>query len=219
MGAESDESSIVATTSERTRQSQLDEAVRLLRRHDVRVVAFDMDQTAVARHSRGCLSRDEKPMREFLDRATPDFVDILPALHGSGIGICIATHSDEAEYGGWIQPETHILGAELASALLARHFESDVAGGCLVVAYNPRARGREGSLEENRIKRYHVRRIQNHFGVTSPRQILLLDDLEDIVDDCRAFCGIHAVQVDGRIGFRLQDLLGYEFCCSPDDSK
>jgi hypothetical protein len=194
------------------RQSRLDEAVAKLRRHGVRIVAFDMDQTAVAMHSRGCLSRDERALGGFLDRASRDFVDLVPRLHQNGVGICIATHSDEAEYGRFVRPATHILGSELASALLSRYFEPEVADSCLVVAYNPRARGTEGTLEENRVKRYHVRRIRSHFGVTSPDQILLLDDLKEVVDDCRAYCGIHAVKVDARTGFRLQDLLEYEFC-------
>jgi LmbE family N-acetylglucosaminyl deacetylase len=198
----------------RRRARRLDEAAEALARLGVRVVAFDMDQTAVAMHSRGCLPRDPRALGEYLDRATPDFVDLVPLLRRSGIGVCIATHSDEAEYGGLIRPSTHILGSELASALLDRCFDPKVAQSVLVVAYNPRARGREGALEENRVKRYYVRQIRSHFGVSAAAsdQILLLDDLKEVVDDCRSYCGIRAVQVDPRTGFRLQDVLEYEFC-------
>jgi hypothetical protein len=188
--------------------SRFGEAVALLRRNGVRAVAFDMDQTAVSRHSRGRLRRTD--LDAYLNQSVPDFVHLVPLLHESGIGVGIATHSDEAQYGRFIRPETHILGSELARAVLDRCFEPNVASRCLVVAYNPRARGPEGALQENRVKRFHVRQFLRHYGA-EPNQILLVDDLDEVVDDCRSHCGIHAVKVNPATGFCLQDLLEYDF--------
>jgi hypothetical protein len=189
--------------------SRFDEAVSLLRRNGVRAVAFDMDQTAVAQHSRGRLRRTH--LDAYLSNVVPDFVRLVPLLQQAGIGVGIATHSDEAEYGLFVKPETHILGSELARALLERCFEPSVASRCLVVAYNPRARGPEGSLQENRVKRYHVRHFRQHFDVEESHQILLVDDLDEVVDDCRSHCGTHAVKVNPATGFYLQNVLDYDF--------
>src|SRR3569832_1535605 len=79
---------------------RIDQAIALLRQHSIKVVTFDMDQTAVAMHSRGRLSRTK--LDHYLDLATPDFVQLIPRLHREGFGLCIATHSDEAEFGGFI---------------------------------------------------------------------------------------------------------------------
>ena len=106
--------------------SRFSEAIALLHRNGVRAVAFDMDQTAVAQHSRGRLRRTS--LDAYLGRAVPDFVRLVPLLQEAGIGVGIATHSDEAEYDGrWVRPETHVLGSELARALLERSFEPAVA--------------------------------------------------------------------------------------------
>lgn len=185
--------------------SQTERILDLLHQHHIKVVAFDMDQTAVAQHSHGRLKRGQ-PLEQYLDRTTPCFKALVPQLHSHGIGLCIATLSDEAEFGGLVQPTTHILGSELARAVVERNFDPSVAAAFLIVAYNPKARGRDGQMEHNRIKRCHMRTIQQHFQV-DPESIVFLDDTPQVVDDCRNHCGVRAILVDGRTGFQLSDLL------------
>ena len=78
----------------------LDKCVALLQQHDIKVVSFDMDLTAVARHSRGRLKRGDD-LKEYLSHATDAFQALVPALHQHGFHyLSIASHSDEAEFGG-----------------------------------------------------------------------------------------------------------------------
>jgi hypothetical protein len=158
-----------------------------------------MDQTAVAVHSHGRLRREE--LKEYLSQTTKDFLSLVPALYHAGFQLSIATHSDEAEYSDKIRVESHILGDELARALL-QQFEPQIASAFFIVAYNPRVRS---SREEDRIKRYHIRAIQQKFGVQASN-ILFFDDAMDVVADCREL-GVRTVRVDPKMAFRLSDLL------------
>ena len=177
--------------------------IQLLQHHAIKVVAFDMDQTAVSVHSRGRLRREK--LDGYLDKATPDFLRIVPALYKHGFNLCIATHSDEAEFGILVRPETHILGKELATTLVQRYFEERMASSFFIVAYNPRVQ-HGGSDPENKIKRYHMREIQRHFQV-EPQDILFFDDTDAVVHDCVNSCGVKTIKVDPRRGFQLSDLL------------
>jgi hypothetical protein len=201
----------------RSSDQDLERCMELLQEHSIRLVVFDMDQTAVGAHSRGRLERTE--LSKFLDHATPGFLSLVPRLHEKGIGMAIATHSDAAEFGQedeQVQPATHILGEELARALVDRHFSSDISQAFFIVAYNPRHRGLEGELEHNRIKRYHMRMLHNYFeqvqggaGAPEPAETLFFDDLPHVVDDCRETCGVRAVLVDPKVGFQLSDLINH----------
>ena len=96
--------------------ADIEQCLQLLRDHSIRVVVFDMDQTAVAMHSRGRQKRTNLDV--FLEKVTPDFRRLVPHLHEHGFGLSIATHSDEQEFktGGQaflIDRTTHILGKEL----------------------------------------------------------------------------------------------------------
>jgi hypothetical protein len=165
----------------------------------------------------------------YLQAAAPPFVQLVPALHAAGFFLAIATHSDEAEYdtagstGGTssaaaaaaavgIHKETHILGHELATALLDRYFSAAIVAAFCIVAYNPRVRLGNGSadkeVENHKVKRYHMRRLQEHFGVEDPSRILLLDDTPAVVQDCRDFCGVQAVLVQSaEKGLQWSDIL------------
>jgi hypothetical protein len=205
--AESNNQSARTSRDVPSREQDLMRCMELLREHSIRLVVFDMDQTAVAAHSRGRLERAE--LASFLNHATADFVSLIPRLFAAGYSMAIATHSDAAEYGSKkeVQPETHILGEELARALVDRHFPADMARAFFIVAYNPRHRGPEGELQVNRIKRHHMRMLMNHFQVQAAADILFFDDTPHVVDDCRETCGVRAVQVDAQVGFQLSDLL------------
>jgi hypothetical protein len=183
--------------------------VRLLKKHNFRVVVFDMDQTAIASHSRGTLLRSN--FKQFTSKATPAFLQLVSALHNEGsFQIAIATHSDEAEFQNGrhvdeIHPSTHIMGFELATQMLLDCFSSEVAQSILVVSYNPRA---QGTMEdpERCVKRYHMRKIKNNFKA-SYEEMIFFDDTPEIVKDCIENCGVKTVLVDAEKGFQIEDLL------------
>lgn len=193
---------------------QLPECVQLLRQHRIRLVVFDMDQTAVRQHSRGCLQRSQ--LRDYCQQATPAFRQLVPVLLEHKIHVAIATHSDEAEF-VWDKPgkpnihrSTHILGAELAASLLETCFGREVASQIKIVAYNPSARGTKYS-ERDKVKRYHLRTLQEHHGVGGS-EMLFFDDTPGVVQDCNQHCGVWTVLVDANQGFGLSDLLGALRC-------
>lgn len=203
-------------STETETEQDLIKCMELLRQHSIRLVVFDMDQTAVAAHSRGRLERTQ--LATFLDQATADFVRLIPRLFAAGVSMAIATHSDAAEYGRidqQVQPETHILGEELARALVERHFPVETARAFFIVAYNPRHRGNEGELPDNNIKRHHMRMLKDHFQVQDPADILFFDDVPHVVEDCRETCGVRAVLVDPEVGFQLSDLINHLAASSP----
>jgi hypothetical protein len=181
----------------------IEKCIDLLKSHKIKLIAFDMDQTAVAMHSRGKLRREE--LDEYVSKATRAFMKLVPALHAHKLYLAIATHSDEAEFSGDIKPETHILGKELATALVNQAFSEEIASSFFVVAYNPRWHA-EGQEEENKIKRYHMKELQRHFELEA-KYILFLDDTPSVVDDCTQFCGVRTIQIDPERGFQLSDIL------------
>jgi len=214
-------------SSDCSAKNHIDACLALLRREKIRCVALDMDCTAVAQHSRGRLRRG-KPLEAFLSRATPAFVALVPALHRHG-GFCIAvtTHSDEAEFedtskraddgSSRIHRDTHILGEELVTALLERYFTPEIVRDVCIVAYNPRVRrgGMTDDDERNKIKRYHMRQLQEHpwsggggQRPLQPSEIVLWDDTDAVVRDCREHCGVRAVQVlDPDKGLQWSDVM------------
>jgi hypothetical protein len=164
-----------STNTEQEQEQDLVRCMELLKEHSIRLVVFDMDQTAVAAHSRGRLERAEPAFSTFLNCATADFVGLIPRLFAAGINMAIATHSDAAEYGvvdQHVQPQTHILGEELARALVDHLFPTEMSRFLFIVAYNPRHQGAEGLLEDNRIKRHHMRVLKHHFQVQDPADML-----------------------------------------------
>jgi hypothetical protein len=184
-------------------KDRLDECVKLLEKQGIKVVAFDMDLTAVAEHSRGRLTRAN--LSAYLSKATAAFLTLVPKLYEHGFGLAIATHSDEAEFGESVQPATHILGKELATALVQRHFDNAISSSFFIVAYNPRVHPLD-DVQSNTAKRHHMRRLREHFLV-KPEEILFFDDTSDIISDCRDHCGVRAFHIDPTLGFRLEDLL------------
>lgn len=186
-------------------EASLEECLSLLKKKGIKVVVFDMDLTAVAEHSRGSLLRSR--LDEYLERATPGFRSLVPQLHENGFSLAIATHSDEAEFNGEIHPKTHILGEELATSLLRKHFSPAVIASFFIVAYNPRVHPEGNNKEDHLIKRYHMRRIMEHFQI-QPIEILFFDDTHHVVEDCIETCKVqHSFIVDPDYGFQLTDLI------------
>lgn len=189
--------------------TDIEKGLEILKKHHIRIVVFDVDQTAIAAHSRGTLLRSN--VAQFSSKATPAFLELVSALHVDGnFHLAIATHSDQAEFKNGrhvdeIHPSTHIMGFELATEMLQRCFPSEIAQSFFVVSYNPRARGTMDD-PENCIKRYHMREIRNHFGA-SCNEIIFFDDTPEVVSDCLDYCGVKAVLVDANNGFQIGDLL------------
>jgi len=182
----------------------LDKCIHLLRKNDIKLVVFDMDFTAVAQHSRGRLPR--LALNDYIRKATPAFLALVPKLFQENFSLAIATHSDEAEYGGQIQPETHILGKELATQLIKKSFPPEISDAFFIVAYNPRVHP-EDETEANRIKRYHMRTIREKFKVQL-NEIVFFDDTASVISDCQDACGvIHSIKVDPDYGFQIEDVL------------
>eukprot|EP01050_Picozoa_sp_SAG11_P012159 SAG11_NODE_1335_length_5174_cov_4.761773_4_plen_162_part_00 len=110
------------------------------------MVAFDMDQCAVAAHSHGRLPR--AAAASFAASATPDFVAAVEALaaHRTGgerrLGLALATHSDLAQHSAAkprAGPAAVILGEELGRAVLYAAVPAH-AHRFFVVGWNPRVR-------------------------------------------------------------------------------
>ena len=165
---------------------EFDECVKLLCDNGIKVVAFDMDLTAVTDHSLGQLKREDVDF--YLSKVSKDFVSLVCELYEKGFNLAIATHSDEAEFGETIKKKTHILGKELATVLLKKYFSVEIFLAFHIIAYNPKVR-EKGDLPENKFKRYHMREIQNYFNVAS-KEIVFFDDCEPIIKDCQETCGV-----------------------------
>lgn len=194
------------TTQDTIANDLVKQSIERLRERGIKVVIFDMDLTIVNQHSRGSLRRGD-PLEAFLARVSPDFVKLAPALHKEGFHLAVATHSDEAEYGRRITPDTHILGDGLANTVLQRHLPPEVAESFFIVAYNPYARNNPFvTYFGDWAKRHHMKLIQNHYKVQS-QEMLLFDDTKPIVMDCIRKCGVQAVQVSPLVGFRMSDIL------------
>lgn len=202
----------VSTTNDDTNNNSNDDmliqqCIDRLKARGVKVVIFDMDLTIVNQHSRGQLPRGE-PLDLFLSKVSPDFVKLAPQLYANGFLLAIATHSDEAEARGKIQPATHILGEELAKTVLAAHLPVEVADSFYIVAYNPYVHVSYLKMLFGGAwaKRHHMSLIQEHYQV-KPNEMLMIDDTIPIVKDCIKHCGVQGVTVNPLVGFRMTDIV------------
>jgi len=98
---------------------------------------------------------------------------------------------------------THIVGTELVNKVLQESFKNEVIEKIFIVAYNNKCHGTEGLKDENLYKRHHIREVCRHYNV-KPNQILLFDDEQANVDDCRKL-GVVMSKVDPAVGFRISD--------------
>jgi len=149
------------------------------------LLAFDMDQCLVNAHSHGKLRRDE--LNDYLAKVTPSFVALATAIHEQNesgeamhkIHLAIATHSDALEHTDLTPPETHIMGDDLAHAVLDASLPPIIAEKFHVVCWNPRVRRKEVCDEDAlKGKNFHVRKLAKACNVPL-RTVVLLDDCED----------------------------------------
>lgn len=203
---ESAQDPVISQNTDSNDNDKVQACIARLRDRGIKVVIFDMDLTIVNQHSRGRLQRQD--LEAFLAKTLPDFVKLVPELHKQGFQLAIATHSDEAEYSTKVTPELYIIGTELATTVLQRNFEPEVANSFFIVAYNPYVRV---SLMQTMFfggwaKRYHMALIQNHYQV-QPNEMLMIDDTKPIVKDCIKKCGVQAIDVSPLTGFSMDDIL------------
>eukprot|EP01060_Flectonema_neradi_P005135 TRINITY_DN13409_c0_g1_i1.p1 TRINITY_DN13409_c0_g1~~TRINITY_DN13409_c0_g1_i1.p1 ORF type:complete len:210 (+),score=32.17 TRINITY_DN13409_c0_g1_i1:84-632(+) len=175
-----------------------DSFIQRLRQMNIKIVAFDMDQTAVRAHSMGRLRKDE--FEGYAKMVSNDFMEVVPVLLEEGFKLAIATHSDVIEYVGDIKPVSHLLGEHLVDRLLSELFPSHVKDNFFVVAYNPRRRLDTTNLG----KTYHIHKISDHYKVPHS-QIILFDDDEDNIIQTRGLCT--AIPVEPKVGFVYSNLL------------
>jgi len=170
-----------------------------------KVVAFDMDQCAVRRHSRGCLKRSA--VADFALDASPGFVMVVKELAKRGVGLAIATHSDIAEHSFLKPRETHILGDDLVHEVLRRAVPEQ-AHIFFVVAFNPSARGAKDPDDQH--KKRHLRTIASFYNVEISECLLFDDDDRNCTDNeisrCKFQGKFHACRSDPSNGFKLTDL-------------
>eukprot|EP01052_Picozoa_sp_SAG31_P035034 SAG31_NODE_4173_length_3509_cov_58.704985_1_plen_262_part_00 len=165
----------------------------------VKVVCWDMDQTMVAAHSHGTMTKAS--VDEFAAAVSEDFLGLSPALAEVGIRQAVTTHSDRAEHSSTNPPSTHLLGEDLAAAVLSRStLPYELTKTILLIGYNPEVRSASGDadagLVKNQAKKYHVRMAARHYGV-SVSECLLLDDVRSNVEDTE---GCLTALVDERYG-------------------
>lgn len=189
-----------------TRERRAEELVEKLVSLDLDVVAFDMDQCAVAVHSNGSLRNEEHDIRAYVEKATPDFILVSKLLHQKGIKLAIATHSDAAEHGPTRPLGEYILGDALVQRVL-EHAVPSIAASFKVVAYNPNARDNEDPNDA--AKKFHIREIAEHYSVPPSRVLLFDDDINNVSDTADAFMSI---QVSEKCGFQISTALQSVHC-------
>eukprot|EP00927_Polykrikos_kofoidii_P005704 TRINITY_DN12260_c0_g4_i1.p1 TRINITY_DN12260_c0_g4~~TRINITY_DN12260_c0_g4_i1.p1 ORF type:complete len:230 (-),score=39.15 TRINITY_DN12260_c0_g4_i1:210-845(-) len=168
----------------------------------IEVVVFDMDHTMSACHCGSGLPRGE--LDSYTGAASSDFVEAARALcRIPGMKLAVATGSDPVEYDvPGFSRETHILGPDLATALIQRWCPEVLPSFEVMVGFDPRLH-EEVPLYPG--KTVHMRRIAEHYGGMSASRMVLIDDIQSCLmnDD-----GWHGVLVrDRSVGFRFEDCL------------
>jgi hypothetical protein len=169
----------------------------------VKVVCWDMDRTFMAAHSRGRMTPWLLP--SFASRVSPDFIRFSEALQSTGCAQAVATHSDFAEHGPEKPEGEYIIGEPLvravgelsfptllqwpivaynprARALKARaaavghHDDSVEAAGRAGSGQADDGWEGHGGSDEDRDKRYHLRKIAELVGC-DVADCMLIDDM------------------------------------------
>jgi hypothetical protein len=171
-----------------------------------KVVVFDMDCTMSRSHCGPGLLRDK--LDEYIGNASPDFIHALQILSKqSEIRCAVATGSDPAEYNLPGQsPDTHILGPDLATAVISAHCPDALHLFEIMVGYDYRLHDVESdetcAYENREGKRHHMRLIKDHYGVDH-REMVLFDDATSSLINEDGWVG---VKVNKKHGFRFSDL-------------
>lgn len=200
-----------AVTQSRARKRQQGQwtakFISFLKKSDIQCIVFDMDHTMSAFHCGEGIRKAEQ--REYIRAASKDFVALASALAVEPkFRLAVATGSDPAEYDLPGQSrETHILGPDLATALINQTCPAFVLPRFeIMVGYDYRLHGKEPT---NRGKRYHMRKISKFYNIPF-EQMLIIDDS---VSSLKNEDGWHGMLVHDRsIGLSRVDILKYINC-------
>mmetsp|Transcript_11994 Transcript_11994/g.19521 ORF Transcript_11994/g.19521 Transcript_11994/m.19521 type:complete len:232 (-) Transcript_11994:877-1572(-) len=175
-------------------------AIQWLRDKNAKVVVFDMDHTMSALHCGN--GQPKETLHEYVDAVSPDFVTFAKALvKCKEFKLAVATGSDPAEYGlPGISKGTHLCGGDLAVKIIEKHCPECLEAFEIMVGYDNKL---HGGLPENEGKRYHMREIANHYGV-SPEGLVLFDDHWKNLNNEAGWLGV--LVEEPRIGFRFEDI-------------
>jgi hypothetical protein len=173
------------------------------------VVVWDMDKTMSAKHCGSGLLRVD--MQEYVDHASPDFITVMKALSNQRednrmVRCAVATGSDPLEYSLPGQSkESHILGPDLAKALVSYHCPEAMSLFDIMVGFDYRLHscdGKEGCLNMKG-KRHHMRLIKEHLNVPFEKMVLIDDTPSCLVNEE----GWSGVLVKGAAGFLVEHCL------------
>ncbi|CAJ1439995.1 unnamed protein product [Effrenium voratum] len=140
---------------------------------------------------------------EYIGKASPDFVEALRALTSSDVRLAVATNSDPLEYDLPGQSsETHILGPDLAAALIKHWCPEALDKFEVMVGIDPDLPARK---EEEKLpgKSRHMRVIAEHYKVPFS-QMLLIDDSARNLNNTDGWQGRMLVR-EPSVGFRFAD--------------
>lgn len=176
--------------------------VEWLLANGIDVVVFDMDMTMGSGHCGPGLAIAK--VGDYIAGASPDFVEAALVLSRMpGIRLAVATNSDPAEYDLEGQSrDTHILGPDLARALIQHHCGSDVLARFEIMI------GHDPDLHKDMTpllgKSVHMRKIAEHYGSKFERMILI-DDSPSRLENVDGWQGI--LVRNPKVGFRFEDCL------------
>ncbi|KAJ1437283.1 hypothetical protein B484DRAFT_477421 [Ochromonadaceae sp. CCMP2298] len=164
------------------------------------VVVWDMDCTMSAGHCGPGLPNAK--LDEYIDATSPDFVTAVRAIASTGgrVRLAVATGSDPKEYELEGQSrDTHVLGPDLASAVITRHCPEALPLFEIMVGFDCRLHVEQGAVAGASVedKRHHMRLIQSHYQVPFSRMLLIDDSPSSLVNED----GWLGVRVEGRRGF------------------
>lgn len=142
-------------------------------------------------------------LESYISATSNDFVEATRTLLSSNTGVkfAIATGSDPVEYGIEGQSkETHILGPDLAFALIKHHSPECMKLFEIAVGYDCRLHPEDVAEGVNiEGKRHHMRKIRDHFGVEFHEMVLIDDSDSSLVNED----GWRGIKVDGDVGFKF----------------
>lgn len=193
-------------------KKQVQDFVNQLKALGIKMVVFDLDQTACKEHSGGVLRKkedkfeDDMYLEKYLTEIAPDFKRVVPALVKANFYLSICTFTDTYYYfeesGDMRFPKKDfIAGEHLVNAFLNEHFDKETVDCFYNVPYNPSIHDEEVPRNKN----YHMRKLVKHYNETKEiplemSECILFDDTADNINQARDF---KAVLVDRTTAFQL----------------
>jgi hypothetical protein len=179
------------------------------------VIVWDMDCTMSAGHCGPGLPLEK--LSEYIAHTSEDFITAVNGLAGIDpdgdelprkrrVRCAVETGSDPYEYDLQGQSrETHILGPDLATAVIKSRCPQALDLFDIMIGYDCRLHvDEEDGSENNEGKRHHMRVIQKFFNVPFERMVLIDDSRSSLVNED----GWIGVKVDGKAGFKFEHCLG-----------